>query len=92
MVFRFTDTERAELRALSLAIPRDLPFTDLEVEMYRLLDLIDAEWRSDPQSVACFCITTRDAVKVVLEKYKTQAAENKKTMDQYKKRRTSFDD
>lgn len=35
-------------------IDYDQPTNNREIEMARLLDLIDAEWQRDPMSVACF--------------------------------------
>lgn len=54
----------------------DPPPTHREVEMARLLDLIDAEWRSDPSSVACFDLRiVEDVRKVVAEHKRAQARE-----------------
>lgn len=39
-------------------------------EAFRLLDLIDAEFRSDPQSVQCFDLRIVERVRLCIEKRK----------------------
>jgi len=41
-----------------------------EDEMGRLLDLIDAEWRSDPSSVACFDLRIVEDVRKALASWR----------------------
>ncbi len=43
------------------------PPNDDECEMARLLDLINAEWQSDPKSVACFDLRIVKDVKKALD-------------------------
>jgi hypothetical protein len=45
-----------------------------EVEMARLLDLIQAEWQSDPQSIACFDQRIVDGVRAALDDYRLREA------------------
>lgn len=45
-----------------------------ECEMARLLDLINAEWTSDPSSVACFDLRIVEDVKKVLAEHKQRVA------------------
>lgn len=45
-----------------------------ECEMARLLDLIDAEWRSDPTSVACFDLRIVADVRSALTSFKERKA------------------
>jgi hypothetical protein len=45
-----------------------------EAEMARLLDLIDAEWRSDPSSVACFDLRIVEGVRKALATFKEREA------------------
>jgi hypothetical protein len=45
-----------------------------EAEMARLLDLIDAEWRSDPSSVACFDLRIVEDVRKALASFKEREA------------------
>jgi hypothetical protein len=60
-------------------IPEILPRYDFmelgptEVEMFALLDLISAEWQSDPTSVACFDLRLVAKVKAVVEKHRKAA-------------------
>lgn len=62
-------------------MPRILPRYDFvpeelgptEVEMFALLDLIDAEWRSDPTSVQCFDLRLVAKVRAVVEKHRKAA-------------------
>lgn len=44
-----------------------------EAEMFALLDLIDAEWRTDPVSVACFDARLVAKVRAVVEKHRKRA-------------------
>lgn len=44
----------------------------IEAEMFALLDLIDAEWRSDPTSVQCFDLRLVAKVRAVVEKYRAR--------------------
>lgn len=46
------------------------PPTLEECEMARLLDLINAEWTSDPSSVACFDLRIVEDVRKALENFK----------------------
>lgn len=45
----------------------------VEAEMFALLDLIDAEWRSDPSSTACFDLRLVAKVRAVVEKHRKAA-------------------
>lgn len=62
-------------------MPRVLPQYDFlpdelgptEAEMFALLDLIDAEWRSDPTSVQCFDARLVARVRAVVEKHRKRA-------------------
>lgn len=45
-----------------------------EDEMARLLDLIDAEWRSDPASVACFDLRIVEDVRKALASWRPRKA------------------
>ena len=45
-----------------------------ECEMARLLDLINAEWTSDPSSVACFDLRIVEDVRKVLVNFKEREA------------------
>lgn len=47
----------------------DLPPTAEEAEAVRLLGLIDAEWRSDPASVACFDLRMVEDVRRALASF-----------------------
>lgn len=49
-----------------------------EAEMARLLDLIAAEWSSDPTSTACFDIRIIQDVRKALENFKAREIEAKK--------------
>lgn len=44
-----------------------------EVEMFALLDLINAEWQSDPTSVQCFDLRLVAKVKAVVDKHRKAA-------------------
>ena len=44
-----------------------------EAEMFALLDLISAEWQSDPQSVQCFDLRLVAKVKAVVKKHRKAA-------------------
>jgi hypothetical protein len=46
-----------------------------ECEMARLLDLIEAEWRSDPSSVACFDLRIVEDVRKALASFKEREKE-----------------
>lgn len=45
----------------------------IEAEMFALLDLISAEWQSDPMSVQCFDLRLVAKVKAVVEKHRKAA-------------------
>jgi hypothetical protein len=45
-----------------------------ECEMARLLDLINAEWQSDPSSVACFDLRIVEDVRKALASFKEREA------------------
>jgi hypothetical protein len=49
-----------------------LPLLPDEREMFTLLDLIAAEFRSDPMSTACFDARIVERVKAVVQKYREQ--------------------
>ncbi len=51
-----------------------LPPTREECEMARLLDLINAEWTSDPSSVACFDLRIVEDVRRALANFKEREA------------------
>jgi hypothetical protein len=44
----------------------------LAAEMARLLELIDAEWRSDPTSMACFDLHLVEELREVLTEYRAR--------------------
>jgi hypothetical protein len=50
------------------------PPTLEECEMARLLDLINAEWTSDPSSVACFDLRIVEDVRKALASFKEREA------------------
>lgn len=50
------------------------PPTLEECEMARLLDLINAEWQSDPSSVACFDLRIVEDVRKALASFKEREA------------------
>jgi hypothetical protein len=60
------------------------PPSDIELEMGRLLDLIDAEWRSDPTSVACFDLRIVEQVRAVLLKHSERKAYALKILRRFK--------
>jgi hypothetical protein len=51
-----------------------------ETEMARLLDLIDAEWRSDPSSVACFDLRIMEDVRKALASFKEREEKAKREL------------
>jgi len=51
------------------------PPTLEECEMARLLDLINAEWTSDPSSVACFDLRVVGDVRKALSSFKKREAQ-----------------
>jgi hypothetical protein len=51
----------------------DMDLGPNETEMFALLDLINAEWQSDPQSVACFDLRLVAKVKAMVEKNRANA-------------------
>lgn len=63
------------------------PPGDVELEMGRLLDLIDAEWRSDPTSVACFDLRIIEQVREVLRKHHERKAYALKIMRRFARNR-----
>lgn len=54
-----------------------------EVEMFALLDLIDAEWRSDPNSVQCFDLRLVAKVRAVVEKHRKAATATTRYMSKH---------
>jgi hypothetical protein len=52
-----------------------LPPSKEECEMARLLDLINAEWQSDPSSVACFDLRIVEDVRKALATHKDRVAQ-----------------
>lgn len=44
----------------------------IETEMYEILDLIVAEWQSDPMSVACFDLRIVERAKNIVAVYKEE--------------------
>lgn len=63
---------------------RDLPFTELEKEMFTLLELIDSEWRNDPSSVACFDARILAHTTEVLQMYREQELRYRETVKNYR--------
>jgi hypothetical protein len=57
-------------------IARAVVTTEDVAEMYRLLELIDAEFRTDPMSVQCFDLRIVKRVNEVLEKTRRQGHDN----------------
>lgn len=55
----------------------DFPPTQDECEMARLLDLIDAEWRSDPLSAAWFDLRIVEGVRKSLATFREREAKSK---------------
>lgn len=62
------------------------PPSDIEMEMARLLGLVDAEWRSDPQSVACFDLRIVDQVREVLRKHEARKAYADRELRRFRQR------
>lgn len=56
----------------------DPPPSQRENEMARLLDLINAEWTSDPTSVACFDLRIVEGVRKVLGEHKRATARERR--------------
>jgi hypothetical protein len=56
----------------------DPPTTPREQEMARLLDLINAEWTSDPTSVACFDLRIVEDVRKTLAEHKRAVARERR--------------
>jgi hypothetical protein len=63
---------------------RDLPFTELEKEMFTLLEYIDSEWRSDPSSVASFDARILAHTTEVLRMYREQELRYRATVKNYR--------
>lgn len=59
------------------------PVSDTEMEMARLLGLIDAEWQSDPKSVACFDLRIVEQVREILRQHKERAAYTRGILKKY---------
>lgn len=60
------------------------PTTESEEEMARLLDLINAEWTSDPTSVACFDLRIIADVRASLQDFKIRQAKTERARKQYR--------
>lgn len=56
----------------------DPPTTPREKEMARLLELINAEWTSDPTSVACFDLRVVEGVRKLLADHKRAVTREKR--------------
>ena len=54
---------------------------EAEREMMRLLDLIDAEWRSDPMSVQCFDLRIVADVRKVVIAWREREKKNNEQQD-----------
>lgn len=52
----------------------DAPLSNEELEMGRVLGLIDAEWRSDPTSVQCFDLCLVEDVRKAVANFKVRKA------------------
>jgi hypothetical protein len=57
-----------------------------ECEMARLLDLINAEWQSDPSSVACFDLRIVDDVRKSLATFKEREAKANRELARARRR------
>lgn len=58
-----------------------------EVEMARLLDLINAEWQSDPSSVACFDLRIVEDVRKALASFNERKAKADRELRRHASRR-----
>lgn len=55
---------------LNCRLPLDIPISFLEKEMFEVLDLICAEWDSDPMSVQCFDLRIIERAKKLRDQLK----------------------
>lgn len=67
----------------SADIAYDPPTNEGEDEMALLLKLINAEWTSDPSSVACFDLRIVREVQAAIVKYDGRKAREKKMMRRF---------
>jgi len=63
-----------------------LPPTAEECEMARLLDLINAEWTSDPLSVACFDLRIVEDVRRAISSFKEREDKANRELRRYARR------